>query len=277
MPISTILVPITAGPSSEAHLQAAVALGRAHSAVLIGMCAEHYAPTVLGPTMTPLDVTGGIALAERKLVDQDIQLAHERFLAATRGMEPEALWRGCVEIPNLGVQRNAATADLIVLGRTANDAFDIHRHIVVSDVIMNSGLPVLNVPAGGMALEPRKIAIAWKNTRQARRAVGDALPLLRRAEELVVYSAWEHNDRHEAAASLKDVVSRLARHGVKATGIGLPRAESPGRDILNEAARCGVDLIVTGAYGRSRLGEWIFGGVTETFLAEATIPVLFSH
>ncbi len=119
-----------------------------------------------------------------------------------------------------------------------------------------------------------RIAIAWKPTPQAARAVAAAMPLLVQASEITVISVEE-----EAAA--RDDAGRLARslawHGLAATTLPLkPSAEGAAATLL-AGARDRADLLVMGGYGHSRLREWVFGGFTQHVLADAPIPVLLAH
>lgn len=142
---------------------------------------------------------------------------------------------------------------------------------------MKLGRPVLRIPACGMVIEPRTVAVAWKDTSQARRAVADALPFLLRADTVLIFTVPERGGRDAANESMSGLIAYLSAHDIKATGVCLPASEAAGADLLQAAARSGADLIVAGAYGRTRVEEWAFGGVTRTFLKDAQIPVLFSH
>ena len=180
-----------------------------------------------------------------------------------------------METPLNALARHAVVADLIVIGDMPADTADICRRVSVGDAIMQAGRPVLRIPSGGMALEPETIVIAWKNTREARRAVADALPFLHRAEKVLIVA--DRQDARLVGESLDDVSAYLLRRGIVASWVTLPGQGSAGESILAAAAHAGADLIVAGGYGHSRLEEWAFGGVTKTLLDHAPIPVLFSH
>ena len=119
--------------------------------------------------------------------------------------------------------------------------------------------------------------VAWKDTREARRAVVDAMPFLVAAREVVV-ATIEEADQKGARESAADVVRFLMKHGVKARSevIDVGRAYAP--EALVEMARAAkADLIVSGGYGHSRLREWAFGGVTRSLLRETGIHRLMSN
>jgi nucleotide-binding universal stress UspA family protein len=142
------------------------------------------------------------------------------------------------------------------------------------DFLLTSGRPVLVAPPQVDTLSARCIVVGWKDTREARRAVRDSLPLLATADEVFVIAVGTET----ALESAQDVAAYLARHGIeRTTTLKLEPAGSIAEEILNTAARVGADLVVSGAYGRSRLREWTFGGVTRELLGHAPVCCLLSH
>jgi nucleotide-binding universal stress UspA family protein len=120
--------------------------------------------------------------------------------------------------------------------------------------------------------------VAWKDTRESRRAIRDALPFLRLAESvfLVEVAAWGADAN--ALPRLKDVGRFLAQHEIRnVTERVLPDEPIAADVLLRFAQEQSADLIVSGAYGHSRLGEWIFGGVTRELLSRSPVCCLFSH
>lgn len=137
---------------------------------------------------------------------------------------------------------------------------------------MSAGLPMLAIPPGAH-LDAKPIVVAWKNTREARRAVWDALPLLKRAEDVRVLRFAS-----DPAPEVSSVVERLRLHKVPVEAEMRQRTErSVAEDLLAAAEAMGAGLIVAGAYGHSRLREWALGGVTQGLLTGSRTPVLFSH
>jgi nucleotide-binding universal stress UspA family protein len=115
--------------------------------------------------------------------------------------------------------------------------------------------------------------VAWKDTREARRAVWDALPLLREAEEVLMIAV---GDSAKEAGAL-DVQEHLDQHGVKAKVLHAHRDIPVADELIRLAEEQGVDLIVSGAYGHSRTREWILGGVTRELLDHAPVCCLMAH
>ena len=147
-------------------------------------------------------------------------------------------------------------------------------------VALASGRPILAVPyAGQFETVGRRVLIGWNATREATRAVNDAMPLLAAADVVTVLTidAREAPDAHGELPGA-DISLHLARHGVKATiertvSAGVPAGEV----LLSRAADLGADLLVIGAYGHSRMRELLLGGATRSILQSMTVPVLMSH
>jgi nucleotide-binding universal stress UspA family protein len=127
---------------------------------------------------------------------------------------------------------------------------------------------MLLVPEAGLGLGLRTVVVAWKDTREARRAVADALPLARLAERVLIVSVAE--DDEEAHAGAADVVGWYHRHDIAAEERSLPLVSDPATQLKALALEEGANVIVAGAYGHSRTREWVFGGVTHDFMARET-------
>ena len=175
----------------------------------------------------------------------------------------------------------ARHADLAILGQPQAGAAEAEfTSRLAHAVLLDSGRPVILVPyigcnatAGGVAL------VAWKETREAARAVADALPFLKKARRVVVVMVTEPNaDDGAVASSASGVVHYLAHHGVKAE---MRREVADDIDaanlLLSRASDLGADLLVMGGYSRARIAQRVFGGVTRTILETMTVPVLMSH
>ena len=178
------------------------------------------------------------------------------------------------------VATSARYVDLAILGQhDPDDALSNPRYLP-EEVVLGGGRPVLILPYIGPARTfGERVIVAWDASREAARAVNDALPLLRQARQVGVVSVnprpWPFGHGEEPGA---DIGLHLARHGVK---VEVQRIEAkdvdPANAILSHVADQSADLLVMGAYGHSRLREFVLGGVTRTILAEMTVPVLMSH
>ena len=175
---------------------------------------------------------------------------------------------------------NARYADLVILGQTDTEDPAAGPHYLPEEVILGCGRPALMVPyIGPTATFGERVMVAWDASREAARAVNDALPLLERAKAVSVVTvnpreqAFGHGEEPGA-----DIGLHLARHGIK---VDVQRVEAHDLDapnaILSHLANESADLLVMGAYGHSRLREFVLGGATRGILAEMTVPVLMSH
>ena len=142
---------------------------------------------------------------------------------------------------------------------------------------MRAGRPVLIVPPAVRALDLSRVVVAWKDTREARRAVADALPLLARADRVTVVELAPPDRLDETADGLENVTAWLARHGVEAEARALASGAGDARRLEAVVRELGGSLLVAGAYGHSRIHEWVFGGVTCDFLMHPDVCALISH
>jgi nucleotide-binding universal stress UspA family protein len=188
-------------------------------------------------------------------------------------------WRMVEGAPPATVGLHARYADLTVVGQPNRDEPQ-DADAVTETAVMTSGRPVLAIPfAGEFPTIGERVLVAWNASREAARALNDALPLLLGAKQVTVLAinpqrgVGGHGDVPAA-----DIALHLARHGLKAEASHTVAKDiADGEALLSYAADIGADLIVAGAYGHSRARELVFGGVTRTLIAEMTAPVLMSH
>ena len=269
MTYASIMVAVDLGDQARPRTGLGADLADTFHARLIGLAAQmpDYGGCPVGPTPGG---TYGIP-AIRDAVLNDLSRARTAFEDAARGRS-RIEWRSSLDFPLAFLTSQAAAADLVVLGR--GDDGDPCMAVDPGDAVMRLGRPVLIVPPRVDHLEARRVAIGWKNTREARRAVQDALPLLNRASQAVIVSI----DDGRGAADTRDVVGFLQAHDVDATSVARDALGAAASEaLIDVAAEYGADLIVTGAYGHGRLREWAFGGVTRDLLAGAPVCCLMSH
>jgi nucleotide-binding universal stress UspA family protein len=208
---------------------------------------------------------------------RSLDLKGQEFLAAVESNGRRAEWRSALDIPTEVVAREARAADLVIIGnaRTSNNPF---LALDPGSLLLKVGRPVLVVPNRVNSLVPRRVAIAWKDVREGRRAVQDALPFLRQAESVMIIEATEGDEITQPLHRVRDVAAYLSRHRV---GVITERVRPDEVDVTETLLRFihdeNIHLIVAGAYGHSRLGELAFGGATRGLLAESPICYLFSH
>lgn len=196
--------------------------------------------------------------------------------AEFRRLAEGADWIGEVDDPTSALAREAAAADLVV----TSSGFGIGPNHVASvdggDLAVHAGRPVLIVPPGLSHLAAERILVAWKDTREARRSLKDALPLLSRARTVTLAGVVE-GDARETGEGLARAARYLATRGIEARVEQLEGdRRSSGERILEAARLADADLIVSGAYGHSRFREWVFGGVTRSLLEDRRLARLMS-
>lgn len=277
MGLKDLLVHVDNDPACSSRLDVAVALAAKHGAHLTGLHALGWPPQL--PGYVEVQLPPNFLEEQQRQLEELARQAEERFhdRARRRGIRGE--WRvdtgDIVRITKL----HARYADLTVVGQgrdLANAPYDLA--FLPEELALGVGRPVLVVPRyGTFETVGERILIAWNGSREATRAVHDAIPLLKLATKVTVLSIDPENDSGPRVPSA-DIALHLARHGVAAEA-----ASTVGLDIgvgdllLSRAADLGVDLIVMGAYGHARVREMVLGGATRDILQHMTVPVLMSH
>jgi nucleotide-binding universal stress UspA family protein len=144
---------------------------------------------------------------------------------------------------------------------------------------MEAGIPIIFVPGDVTRMPPKRVLVAWKDAREAIRAVHDALPILKLAERVdVLHVSSDAETGRNGSDEAGHLLAHLQQHSVNATLVHREYMDGgTGPVILGYAQESGADMIVAGGYGRSRTSEYVFGGVTRTLLRASTLPVLLSH
>ena len=269
---ATIMVHVDVVRDCEPRVQLALALADRFQTTLIG---------VAGLTLRPAFAAGGLVVYHEptqddcRAVSARLDDLGRRF--RTKGQHLKQVeWRTALELPYELVSREARAADLIIVG-ARHTGGNVHDLVDPGVILLRVGRPLLVVPDVVAPPQLRRAVVAWKETRECRRAVRDALPFLQRAEEILILGIDE-GQPETAKGYLSDVARYLRRHGVVVAREVWRQARGPiAAELLHLVRDEGADLIVAGGYGHSRLGEWIFGGVTHELLASSPVCCLLSH
>jgi nucleotide-binding universal stress UspA family protein len=271
MTYATLMVHLELGRSNAGLLKIAGDLAVRFRAGVIGIAACQPIRIGYGDAY----LSGDVIEQDREEIEKEIHAAEAEFRAALQPRSIALEWRSATTFELLSdyLANEARNADLIITGVDRNDSlFDTSRHVNMGDFVMRAGRPVLIVPTGAEKIGLDRVLVGWKDTREARRAIFDAVPLLRKATQVTVIEIVDEDNSKIVREQLKDVAGWLDRHGIVAeTAVSV----SSGGDasLLRDVARQrGADLIVAGAYGHSRLREWVFGGVTYDLLLCSDIP-----
>ena|SRR5258708_17816861 len=281
MAFRNIVVFIDATPEGELRADSAATLALQCSAHLTGI---HVVSASRPEHRTDYYVIGQKAIsasfARQEAADAGVTTTVRRCFESTcakRGVGAEfrVMRRGG---PDEDLILSSLHSDLVVIGQ--RELYELAGYLSPEKILLASGTPILVIPSGWKS-EPigKRILVGWNASREARRAVADALPFLVTALSvtLLVVDSDKRSHRHGEEPGA-DIALYLARHGARVEVEQVWSQGSPIADIiLSYAADHGVDLIVIGAYSRARSVEVVFGGVTRTLLKQAPIPVLTSQ
>jgi nucleotide-binding universal stress UspA family protein len=269
----TLLVYVNADRVSKQLISVAAGLADKFSAKLVGLSALAIIPPVVAAGVVVVDNATEFDIAKMKATFAEAGNKFEKAAGADRKTE----WRSVIEFPTQTLISEARSADLILIEKGKSSG-DNYRSVDVGYAILGAGRPFLVVPAAVKSLVADHVVIGWKDTREARRAVQDALPFLHEAKRVTIVEICEKDQMDTARHHVDDVVRYLAQHRIKAERRVEKQAHGSGADqIIGLAEDEGADLLVTGAYGHSRLNEWIFGGMTRDLLTSSPICCLMSH
>jgi nucleotide-binding universal stress UspA family protein len=300
MALRDILVCLDATVAGDSRLELALNLAQANKAHLSAAYdlpeprgwAAPLAGTGLPPTvLSPVSPEGARAIggkpisatapAERVLRESDrVDTVEQRFREELRLRALDGEWHMLDHTDLAELIQLSTAADLTVLGQYPGHEPDGVTLLRPDDVMIHSGRPVLIVPyAGTFERAGRRVLVAWDGTREANRALHDALPLIGAAEAVtVMHVGAQQADLDRDRPWLERIVRHLARHGIKAQPEESPRGDIPISDaLLSRAADFSADMIVAGAYHHSHLRESLLGGVSRDLLDHMTVPVLMSH
>ncbi|HEY7665287.1 MAG TPA: universal stress protein [Xanthobacteraceae bacterium] len=273
MSFAAMMVHLDVEHDCEGRVDLALDLAERFEAALIG---------IAGLALRPAFAAGGVVVYgeptehDCRRLTARLQEMGKKFQARGQHLK-EVEWRTALDLPFELVSREARAADLIIVGprRTGGN---LHEPVEPGVILLRAGRPVLVVPEIVAPLTLRRVVVACKDTRECRRALRDAIPFLRRARDVLLVEIGEDGADAREQTILADVGRYLARHGIPVADEIWRRAQRPAATELIELVRAeNADLVVAGGYGHSRLGEWMFGGVTHELLANSPVCCMLSH
>ena len=278
MTYKNLLIHLDDRASCESRTAAAITLARAHSAHLTGLYVA-IDPILPGSLRAEVPPEYLAILGEQQT--EAIEAGRKAFEHTVAGSGLNTDFRSTrVHASSVAeaVALHARYADLVLLGQPESDARGEYESGTAEDVIMSSGRPGLVVPyIGAGKTIGRRPMVAWNGGREAARAINDAMPVLETADRVsvIVVNPGQGDHGEEPGA---DIALHLARHGIKVEAQHLEIRDMSAADaILSRIADQDIDLLIMGAYGHSRVREWVLGGVTRQILAQMTVPALMSH
>ncbi len=281
MEFKDILVVLDAEPRAQDRIVLAGELAGRFGAHLTGLYVAAEPPGRLDYFNYDTPLFGPVYRDAEPQIRVESESSRLHFEEIARRYSLSSDWRTASGYPSEVVAVHGRYADLVILGQIDPD--DLRSPFVrprPEEVALLTGRPILVMPyAGAFANIGQTVLVGWDASREATRAVNDAMPLLATASSVTVITVDpEHGPEGHGEVPGADIALHLARHGVSvriertvSDGIGI------GDALLSRACDLGADLLVMGAYGHSRVHELLLGGATRTILASMTLPVLMAH
>lgn len=276
MSYKTILVHIDSDKRCTKRTEVAIQLAKQYDACLVGLHA-YFPYTPPGYIMAHMGAE--VIAAQHKAAIEVMTETEKTFRkqASAAGLE-NTEWHTAHDDPVSAMSLQARYADLLVIGQSdATDDSGVDKDFP-ERLILLSGRPVLVLPEiGDFACVGKRIIVAWNASREAARAITNAIPFFKLADQVYIVTIPPKTDEKDKIPT-EQIVQYLSRHGVQAEvdenrGVEI----DVGNELLSRAAALSADLLVMGCYGHSRVREWVLGGATRTILETMTIPVLMSH
>lgn len=276
MPYSTLMVHLDTDKSNAALLRFVDDFARRLKADVIGIAAGQPMKLIYTDGYVPAN----LVQQDFEQLEASIKAAEKEFRDALRGQASNVEWRSTVTVAPLAdyIAHEARSADLIITTAPSDASFlESEHHVNAGDLVMLAGRPVLVVPAETTTPKLDRVLVGWKETREARRAIVDALPILKAATHVIVAEIADQDEMDEARMHLGQVVTWLQRHGVVAAASAVASKGDDANQLNAIAAQNSIDVVVAGAYGHSRVREWALGGVTRDLLLRGERYALISH
>lgn len=278
MAYDSILVHLDSNPQALQRLAVAGRIAAASQCPLIGMYAGFIPDPAWFYLMDGAQQFVADDLARRKQVRENIRV---QFLAATQALPVRTEWRAAERESVATVLREAREAGLVIAGQYDADNTEgpVARKLLES-LLLETGRPTLVVPcAGKFPTVGTRVIVAWNGSREAARALHDAVPLMAGAQAHILCAHTAAKEARADATPVSHAARVLEHHGVAVEIEHGPGGAdlTIGELLLSRAADFNADLIVMGAYGHGRMRELVLGGVTRTLLESMTVPVLFSR
>jgi len=279
MAFKSIAVFVDPSPAGEARTSYAVKMASRHGAHLIGIFAV---PTMWGDSPAESFVRGQATV--RRVIashqsDEAVatDAANRSFSASCAREDISFEFRHFRQDDvNDSAALNSLHADLVIVGGPR--AGGLPRDWSAESLLLATGVPFLLLPEPWTGSAAEHVVVAWNASREARRAISDALPLLVGARSVTILVVDPQKNSRHGDEPGADVAHYLTRHGAKVVVEQVPSDGEPiAKVILAYAQRHHADLVVVGAYSHTRTAEMIFGGVTRSLLRDAAVPLLIAH
>lgn len=280
MSYKTILAILDTADCSRAAADFAFSIAAEHDAHVIGLHAESISAV---PLVAPMEIPDPVALQALQDMAHTETVEVERIFRQKAGASGVSFeWRSFATATGYGsapLIESARSADLLIASQ-ADPSKPSDNQADIDSFLFESGRPVLIIPYIMRQPKPiKRVMIAWNGSKEAARATFDAMPFLKAADEVEVFSVDPVDTAMQTAGLAgAEIAATLARHGVKATlAVAESAHKSASSVIENRLSDSSIDLLVMGAYTHSRLWQMIFGGTTKAVLQSMTALTLLSR
>jgi nucleotide-binding universal stress UspA family protein len=275
MSYQTLMVHLQLGHSNTAVLHAAKQIAQRCDAAVIGVVVGQQSMMIYGKGYNLVDFFD----SEQAMLEQKIAAEEVLFRATFKDHAKPVEWLSVVTMePAVDyVVAHASSADLIITGATPSDFYEGPNYANAGGIVIQSGRPVLAVPVNAQSFKLDNMLIGWKESREARRVIADAIPLLKLAAQVTVLEIVAKDHKEAATKRLNEVVVWLKSHGVAAKALVSISSDTDATQFLSIAKKQHADIVIAGAYGHSRFREWVLGGVTNELLQGAHFCAFLSH
>lgn len=275
MSYQTLMVHLHIGHSNADLLQITRSLAERFQAEVLGIMVGQPTQMIYGKGYALLDFFD----KEQAHIEQKIAESEAQFNEAFKGFSKHTEWRSTITREPMAdyIAAQACSADIIVTSVSPSDFYEGPNGVNAGEIIMQAGRPVIVVPSAVKNLNLENILIGWKDTREARRAIADALPILKLATQVTVVEICAESEVEVAGQRLDEVIAWLVRHGIAAKPVVSVSVDTDATQFISIAKQHNADLVVAGAYGHSRFRQWVLGGVTNDLLRLADFSSMLSH
>lgn len=275
MSFKDILVHVDSTPASRVRLRLAKALAHRFGGHISGL---HVIPEPQVPPYFKPSAVERIAEIYAQNAREAAKAAEVLFLEES---QDTAKWSCVAGDPAEIIAERARFCDLLLLGQfDSQNPQGISAFLLPAKVVLGAASPILVVPNEATSIDVgKRVVAAWDGSREAARAIRDAIPLLQGAEEVLLLTIDPDRQSHvQGGPNAAEFSTHLGRHGVHIVVEELAsRSKNVSKTLLSQASEFGADLLVMGAYGHSRVWEFILGGTTQDVLQGANIPIFISR
>jgi nucleotide-binding universal stress UspA family protein len=267
MDYKTVMVGLALDRPNDACLRVAGDIAERFGARIIGVAASDLRPPMY---FAEGDFAQKLLDEEAAAIQKRLSEVEAEFRASVERRATAVEWRSARSLPVPFMLQQARAADIFVIGARSETLVDPSAAPDPSDLVMQAGRPLIVVPPTAEWLDLRSVLVAWKDVREARRAVFDALPILAAAKEVTIAEIPEQDGRRaDALSHVADVAVWLRGHGITANTVVPEKSGGVTGQLENIAAHVGAGAVIAGAYGHSRFREWVLSGVTRHLATES--------